>query len=353
MGKANDRGKITSQQIQLGEHSCHYQACGPEDGPLIIFVHGWPEQSQSWRHQLPVFGGLGFRAIAPDMRGYGKSTVYPNHSDYAQEQVVGDLLALHAALGGAPAIWVGHDWGSPSVWNIASHHPERCRAIASLCVPYYTLERGLPHCLQFVDRTIYPEETFPAGQWEYMHFYAENFDLATRDFEANSYNSVKALFRKGDPDGFGKPSATAMTRINGSWFGPAGEAPDVPMDADVVTDEDLQIYAEALARNSWFGPDSYYMNHTANAQYAAQAVNGARLEMPVLFIAAQYDYTCETISSRLAVPMREYCTDLTEKVLHTGHWMAQEQPEAVNHTIMQWLSSVVSLSRKSVAQQRD
>jgi len=329
---------VTSHQVQLGEHNCHYLACGPENGPLIFFVHGWPELSRSWRHQLPAFGALGFRAIAPDMRGYGQSSNYPNHHDYAQQQVVGDMLALHDHLSAKPAIWIGHDWGSPTVWNIASHQPQRCRAVASLCVPYYTLERGLEHCLQYVERSIYPIEQFPAGQWEYMLFYQEHFDRATRAFAANSYNTVKALFRKGDPAGFGKPSATAMTRINGGWFGPDAAAPDVPMDTDVVTEEDLQIYAIALNRNGWFGPDSYYMNHAANADYAAQAVNEGRLDMPVLFIGAQYDYPCETISSELASPMRDYCTQLTEKVLPTGHWMAQEQPAEVNSTLQDWLS---------------
>lgn len=328
----------TSHQIQLGEHSCHYLACGPEDGPLIVFVHGWPEQSRSWRHQLPVFGGMGFRAIAPDMRGYGESSVYNRHSDYTQQRAVGDMLALHDFLGGSPAIWVGHDWGSPTVWNIASHHPERVRGVASLCVPYYTLERGLEHCLQYVERNIYPIEKFPAGQWEYMLFYQEHFERATRAFAANSYNTVKALFRKGDPAGFGQPSATAMTRINGGWFGPDGEAPDVPMDTDVVTEEDLKAYASALDKNGWFGPDSYYMNHTDNANYAAQALNGGKLEMPVLFIGAEYDYTCETISSTLAAPMRDHCSDLTEKVLAAGHWIAQEKPKAVNDTIALWLN---------------
>ena len=115
------------------------------------------------------------------------------------------------------------------------------------------------------------------------------------------------------------------------------------MDTDVVTADDLQTYAEALDRNGWLGADPYYMNHAANAEYAASAVNNARLDMPVLFIAAQYDYTCETISSSLAAPMRDHCTKLTERVLHTGHWMAQEQPEAVNRTLALWLADIGEL----------
>ena len=85
---------ITEHLFQSNTHSTRYLADGPTDGPLIIFVHGWPELSQSWRHQLPFFAGMGFRAIAPDMRGYGGSTVYDTHEAYAQEHAVNDMLAL-------------------------------------------------------------------------------------------------------------------------------------------------------------------------------------------------------------------------------------------------------------------
>jgi soluble epoxide hydrolase / lipid-phosphate phosphatase len=331
------RFETTSHRITAGGHTTHYLAAGREDAPLIVFVHGWPELSISWRHQLPVFAGLGFRAIAPDLRGYGESTVYDRLEDYAQERVVGDLIGLLDALDVERAIWVGHDWGSPVVWNIASHHPERCHGVANLCVPYYTLERGLDACIELVDREVYPADLYPAGQWEYQRFYEEQFDKATRMFAANPYDTVKLLFRKGDPAGFGTPAATALTRINGGWFGGLDKAPDVPMDPDVVTEADLRTYAVALERNGFFGPDAYYMNHAANAAYAARAVNGGRLDMPVLFLAAQYDYVCETITSRMAEPMREQCSRLDEAVVYSGHWMAQERPADVNAALTRWL----------------
>src|SRR6056300_1077885 len=117
---------ITEHRLELGDHDMFYLAAGPEDGPLIVFVHGWPELGYSWRHQLPVLGGLGFRAIAPDLRGHGGSTVYDCHEDYRLEKHVGDLLALLDRIGAPRAVWVGHDWGAPVVWSIANHHPGRC-----------------------------------------------------------------------------------------------------------------------------------------------------------------------------------------------------------------------------------
>jgi pimeloyl-ACP methyl ester carboxylesterase len=332
---------ITEHTTQSSRHTTFYLAAGPEDGPLIIFVHGWPELSISWRHQLPVMGGLGFRAIAPDMRGYGRSSVHRKHSDYAQREVVADMLELLDALGRDKAVWVGHDWGSPTVWRLAAHHPDRCFAVANLCVPYYALDKGLDAALPYVDRSVYPQDAFPYGQWEYMRFYEENFDKATRTFEANPYNTAKALFRKGSPAGVGKPSLTAFVRRNGGWFGGAAEAPDVPRDPDVVSEEDLKQYADAMKRNGFFGPDSYYMNHAANAAYAAEALDDGMLDMPVLFIGARYDFTCETITSRLAEPMQGRCRNLTMKVIDSGHWMAQEKPRELNAALTHWLATQV------------
>jgi pimeloyl-ACP methyl ester carboxylesterase len=331
---------IRSAMIETKRHTTHYLDAGPEDGPLLIFVHGWPELSLSWRHQLAVFGGLGFHAVAPDLRGYGRSSVYRTHGDYAQTQVVLDMLELLAGLGRERAVWIGHDWGCATVWNMASHHPERCLAVANLCVPYFTLERGLDACLHLLDRTIYPADAYPVGQWDYQLYYEENFERARSVFEADPYRTIKLFLRKGNPAGAGKPAFTANVRRQGGWFGPADVAPDLPRDDDVVSEDELRSYAEALARNGFFGPDSYYMNHAANAAYAA--TGSEQLDLPVLFLGARYDYVCETVNSRLAEPMRERCPRLTEYVIDSGHWLAQERPREVNAALAHWLAARVA-----------
>jgi pimeloyl-ACP methyl ester carboxylesterase len=330
---------ITEHVAKTMRHTTAYLACGAPDAPAIVFLHGWPELSISWRHQLPTFAELGFRCVAPDMRGYGRSSVYGQHADYAIENSVRDMIELLDSLGQQRAIWVGHDWGSPVVWGMASHHPERCHGVANLCVPYLPQGFAPENVLPFVDRTLYPANEFPAGQWEYQLFYQENFSAACAAFEADPQNTVKALFRKGDAAARGQPWRTALIRKNGGWFGGAGRAPDVPMDADVLTKADLAAYVAALERNGFFGPDSWYMNHDRNVAYAAKAINGGRLGMPVLFLHAANDLVCDTTGSRLAEPMREYCADLTEVVIQSGHWMAQECPVAVNAALAKWLAT--------------
>ena len=335
---------ITEHTAKTNRHTTFYLApAGPEDGPLVIFAHGWPELSISWRHQLPPLAALGFRAIAPDMRGCGRSSIYDRHSDYAQEYIVRDMLDLLDSLGRDRAVWVGHDWGSPVVWNIASHHPERCHAVANLCVPYYTLERGLDHTLNLVDRKLYPENEYPAGQWDYMRYYEESFDEAIAPMDADVYKFLKVIFRKGNPAGEGKPAPTSKARPNHGFLG--GNIPDLPRDQDVINEEDLSVYASALQRNGFFGPSSWYMNHAANAAYARTARNDGYLDMPVLFIAAQYDYVCESTHSRLAEPMRTYCRNLTEETIRAGHWVAQEKPAEVNAALVKWLATGVSAVR--------
>jgi pimeloyl-ACP methyl ester carboxylesterase len=329
---------VTEHVLKTKRHTTAYLACGAWDGPLIIFLHGWPELAISWRHQLPVFAELGFLCVAPDLRGYGKSSIYDQQADYALEHGVHDMLELLDSLGREKAVWVGHDVGSLVVWTVASHHPKRCHGVVSLCIPYPNRGFAAENLIPLVDREIYPLDTYPAGQWEYLLFYEENFSKAHAAFEADTRGVITALFRSGSPALRGKPSRTSQVRRDGGWFG-GGKVPDVERDAGVLTETDLSAYTAALERNSWFGPSAWYVNHKRNVAYAATAVNDGRLSLPVLFLDGANDVTCLTTGgSRLAEPMRQYCDDLTEVTIQSGHWMAQECPVAVNAALAKWLA---------------
>ncbi len=177
-------------------------------------------------------------------------------------------------------MWRLAHWGSAVVWALASHHPERCQAVASLCVPYLANGFALANLVPLVNRKTYPESAYPAGQWEYWLFYQEHFDRARAAFEADVDNFVRALFRKGDPAGLGKPSFMAEVRRTNGWFGGADKAPSLPRDAGVITEQDLSIYVASFVRTGFFGPDSWHMNDVANVAYAAQTKNGGKLTLP-------------------------------------------------------------------------
>lgn len=122
---------VTEHTVKTPRHTTGYLACGAEAAPLLIFVHGWPELSVSWRHQLPAFAALGFRCIAPDMRGYGRSTPPRLFAGdfYAQDGL--DAAALIEALGLAPAHLCGWSDGSIAALIVAADRPELAR---TLCV---------------------------------------------------------------------------------------------------------------------------------------------------------------------------------------------------------------------------
>jgi pimeloyl-ACP methyl ester carboxylesterase len=331
---------ILEHVAKTSRHTTFFLSCGAAQATPIIFLHGWPELSVSWRGQLPVFAGLGFRAIAPDMRGYGRSTVHHRHEDYALEEIVTDMIELLSSLGVEKAIWVGHDWGAPVVWSIAQHHPERCHGVANLCVPYIPAGFAVETVVPLADRTVYPADKFPVAQWDYQMFYRENFALAEAGFESNVGATVRALFRAGNPAGKGKPARTAFVSVNRSYFGPENStAPDLPRDPAVLGEEDEHHYVAALQRNGFFGPGGWYMNWKANLAYAERAKANWRLNLPVLFLHAAYDYICETLVSRLAEPMRANCANLTETTIASGHWMAQEKPVEVNSALARWVGS--------------
>ena len=259
---------VTEHTVKTPRHTTGYLACGAEGGPLLIFCHGWPELSLSWRHQLPAFAALGFRCIAPDMRGYGRSSTYARHEDFAQELIVADMLELLASLGRDRGGVDRPRLGQPRRLEHGRHHPDKTVGVASLCVPYLASGFTLDTVVPLVDRTIYPEAELsgrPVGLSVLLR--GEFRQGACAAFEANIRNVVKALFRKGNPDGRRQARRAPPPCEAGGWFG-GGAWPDLPRDADVLTEQDVEAYIAALTRNGFFGPDSWYMNHKPNGDYA-------------------------------------------------------------------------------------
>ena len=105
-------------------------------GPLVVFCHGFPETWYSWRSQLRALSETGYRAVAPDMRGYGGTEAPGDVDKYTQLHLIGDMVGLVGALGEARAVIVGHDWGATVAWNAARLRPDMFRAVACLSVPF-------------------------------------------------------------------------------------------------------------------------------------------------------------------------------------------------------------------------
>ena len=110
----------------------------PEKGkaPLVLLCHGFPESWYSWRHQMGALAAAGFHAVAPDMRGYGKSDRPDAIDQYTLFHLVGDLVGLLDALEAPTAVIVGHDWGATVAWHASLLRPDRFRAVVGLSVPF-------------------------------------------------------------------------------------------------------------------------------------------------------------------------------------------------------------------------
>lgn len=121
--------RVTVNEIEFG-----YLACG-DDGPLALCLHGFPDSARTWRYLLPALADVGFRAVAPWLRGYAPTGLDP-HGRYQNGASVTDVLALHDALGGdADAVVIGHDWGARIATGAAVVAPERFRAVVTSAVP--------------------------------------------------------------------------------------------------------------------------------------------------------------------------------------------------------------------------
>src|SRR5690606_30859333 len=128
-----DPTTIRHRQLPVGEISMHIAEAG--SGPLVLLCHGFPECWYSWRHQLVALARAGYHAVAPDMRGYGRTSAPEPVEAYTIMHLVGDLVGLLGALGQEQAVVVGHDWGSLVAWNAALLRPDRFRAVVGMSVP--------------------------------------------------------------------------------------------------------------------------------------------------------------------------------------------------------------------------
>lgn len=122
--------------IKTNDIHLHVVVAGPEDGPLLILLHGFPEFWYAWNAQIPALAAAGYRVYAPDMRGYNLSDKPQTVADYKLDTLVADIIGLIDASGREKAYLVAHDWGAIVAWNLAIQHPERLEKLVIINVPH-------------------------------------------------------------------------------------------------------------------------------------------------------------------------------------------------------------------------
>jgi pimeloyl-ACP methyl ester carboxylesterase len=303
------------------------------EGPLVVLCHGFPESWYSWRHQLAALAAAGFHAVAPDMRGYGRTDRPEAIDQYTLLHLVGDMVGLLDALGAETAIIGGHDWGAPVAWHAALLRPDRFRGVIGLSVPY--LPRGQVHPTRAV-----PE----AEDALFYQRYFQDPGVAEANLERDVRLTVKlSLFNgSGDaplPDAAPAAEGHVLMIPRDRGFVPTGiDAETIPL-PPWLTEADVEVYAGEFARTGFRGGLNWYRNIDRNWDLLAP-FDGARVTVPALFIAGDRDVVLafrgvSAVLSNLpaAVPR------LRETVIlpGCGHWTQQERPEAVSAAMIGFL----------------
>lgn len=123
-------------EIAVGPHTFDALADGPEDGELVLLLHGFPQTSAAWRDQVAALAAAGYRAVAPDQRGYSPRARPTELAAYAMPELVGDVVGFADGLGAERFHLVGHDWGGAVAWQVAGRHPDRLHTLAAVSTPH-------------------------------------------------------------------------------------------------------------------------------------------------------------------------------------------------------------------------
>jgi len=297
------------------------------EGPLVVLSHGWPECWYSWRHQLTALAEAGFHAVAPDQRGYGRSTCPPEIDDYTIMHLVGDLVGLVEEMGETEATLVGHDWGSIITWAAAQLRPDVFTKIAVLSVP--TLPR----------RPMRPMDMYRQlfGDRFFYQLYFQTPGVAEHEFQ----NDIPSTIRKMLYGASGVNERTQMFDLTDSppatnfmLQSMADPGDDI---GDWVTPADVDYFVESFELSGFRGGLNWYRNLDRNWELMG-AMAGRKIEQPTMFITGDRDVV--PWNDDFEAGMRSVVPGVEQ--IHVlpgiGHWTQQEAADDVNRLLVSFLT---------------
>jgi pimeloyl-ACP methyl ester carboxylesterase len=275
-------------------------------GPPVILCHGFPELWFSWRHQLPALAAAGYRAVALDMRGYGRSSIPTEPESYDVITLCADLVCLLDVLAEEKAVFVGHDWGAAIIWEVARMHPEHVAAVVGLSVP-------------FVPRMSTPPlDLLRATQGEdFVITWFQESDEADRVFASD----VRRVL-------------TSSELSRAKWCEPSTAGAPPPW----LSEEELAFYVKEFERTGFTGGLNYYRCIDRNWKLIEPFAD-RRIEQPALFMVGSEDWIPSYMPVEL---MDEWIPDLRAKITieGAGHWLQQECPREVNAAVLRFLGEI-------------
>jgi pimeloyl-ACP methyl ester carboxylesterase len=321
--------EITHRRVEANGITLHIAEAG--QGPLVLFCHGFPETSHSWRHQLRGVAEAGYHAVAPDMRGYGFSDRPAEIDQYTIFHLVGDMVALVGALGASSAMIVGHDWGAPVAWSSALLRPDLFRGVVGLSVPYRP--RGSTPPTALMPRT---------NESEFYQLYFQTLGVAEAELERD----VRLALRKILTSGFNRDATSdgvGMVRRGQGFLDAMTPPPDLP---SWLTSADLDAFAAAFTHSGFAGGLNWYRNLDRNWALTAPFTHRP-VQTPALFMIGDRDLVYRFPGMAKSVATLSECVPkLTETIVlpGCGHWIQQERAEEVTGALLRFLVSSITFN---------
>ena len=312
----------------IGTNGIRLHVAEQGEGPLVILCHGFPECWYSWRHQLPALAKAGFRAVAPDLRGYGQSDRPEEVEKYTILDDIGDIVGLVDALGAQQAVIAGHDVGATIAWQAALLRPDRFRAVIALSVPFRSRAFG---------GSVPPTTLMPRN--ENAVFY--QLFLQTPEAEAALGRDMHRTFRSqfyslsGDrPPSAGGGFAAGMVPRKGALLADPASLPAW------VTESDIDVYVAAFTRSGFRGPLAWWRNIDRGWELLAPFA-GAEVTIPALYMVGERDFVAAAFSSVIA-KQSTLVPKLRPAIMlpGCGHWTQQERAPEVSAAVIDFLRSL-------------
>ena len=321
--------ELTHRFIEANGVRLHVAEQG--QGPLVVLCHGFPESWYSWRHQLRALAEAGYRAVAPDMRGYGQSDQPAEIEKYTLLHLVGDMVGLLDALGADRAVIAGHDWGAPVAWHAALLRPDRFRGVIGLSVPFRPRGPVRP-------TTLMPQ----TDDAQFYQLYFQNPGVAEAELERDPRVSVRTLLYSGSGDAPRLPPngtadhAVGMVARNGGFLTRMIDPASLP---SWLTEADVDFYSAEFARAGFRGGLNWYRNIDRNWELLAPFA-GARVTVPALYVAGDHDLVVAFRGADQHIAnLSKFVPQLRAKIMlpGCGHWTQQERATEVNAAMIDFL----------------
>ncbi|KAK8614534.1 hypothetical protein V6N13_068334 [Hibiscus sabdariffa] len=310
--------KIEHTTVTTNGIKMHVASLG--SGPVILFLHGFPELWYTWRHQLLSLSSLGYRCVAPDLRGYGDTDAPPSADSYTVLHIVGDLVGLLDSLGVDKVFLVGHDWGAIIAWHFCQLRPDRVNALVNMSVAY----RPRHPTVKPVDgmRALFGDEF-------YICRFQEPGEIEEDFAQIDTANLFKLILGSRNPRPPCIPKEVGFRGL------------PVPPLPSWLSEDDINYFASKFNHKGFTGALNYYRAWNLSWELTAPW-SGVQIQVPVKFIVGDQDLTYHIPGVKEYINNGRFKQDvpfLQEVVVMEGvaHFINQEKPEEISKHIYDFI----------------